>query len=119
MRAIAVCVALLAGCATQQNFEKGLNSWMGANVNALISRFGPPERTFTLPNGDVMYSYTLNRGAAAFTSPSQTTVYGNTATTSPGFAFAGPLYCRVDFTIYREATVVAYRYEGNACKARE
>jgi hypothetical protein len=81
-RALAlIAVLFIAGCATpiesweaqraerdanlarqrQQKLEqldRELSSWHGADINVLISQWGAPSSTYTLPNGNLTYSYT-------------------------------------------------------------
>lgn len=136
---IAVVSAVMVGCAgmaTQQGFEQLLRSWEGNDINSLIGSWGPPTRVDDLPNGTKMYTYTRAGEyttpvyvTPTYTSPSHTTVnvYGNTAyaTTTPGVTTGGQLLggqtfamsCTVSFTTDGSQRIVAWRYEGNNCKA--
>ena len=135
---VAVAMTLILGaCATQRGFEQLLHSWRGQDINNLIVKWGPPNSTFKMPNGNVIYTYERSRVSSTpvyqtpiYTTPSHTTVnvIGNTAyaTTTPGQTYGGQIYggqtyqqsCRVDFTV-DGSSIVSYRYEGNACRARE
>lgn len=132
MRKVLLFALLVAGCAsqppaTEQAFEKRLNLWIGKDVNALVQKLGPPNSTFKMPNGNVMYTYARSNTVQlqGYTLPSQTTgtVVGNAVygTTVPGPTIGGGLYtasCKVDYTV-EGTTIVNWRHEGNACKADE
>lgn len=131
-------VAGCAGMPTQRGFEQVLKSYERADINVILSKLGPPTRTDDLPNGNKMYTFAWSSTyttpvyvAPTRTAPSQTTinVYGNTAyaTTTPGRTTGGQVYggqtivsaCTVSFTTDTSQRVIAWRYEGNQCRAVE
>ena len=57
MLVIMAIVALLSGCATIENYENVLRSWMGKDVNLLIQTYGYPSSTMELANGNTVYIY--------------------------------------------------------------
>ena len=120
-------VLLIGGCATREAFEAKLRGWEGRNINDFIAKLGPPTGTFQMPNGNMMYSF--SRSAVGTTpvyqTPTRTTVnvVGDTAyaTTTGGQVYGGQVYhrsCEVDLTVDASQTIIAWRYEGNACRAR-
>lgn len=94
-------VILLSGCATLQNREKALQSWIGSDVNSLIQSWGPPIDVFELPNGNKMYTWFYDSGAVAMP-------IGN-------MAYAVNKNCKITMTVDRNNIVQSWRYEGNAC----
>ena len=136
-----VLLVVLAACAsgpTQLGFEQMLQTWRGADVNRLISHWGPPTRVDVLPDGNKMYTFTRSRSyeQAAYVAPTYrtpgtttVTVRGNsaTATSTPGHVYGGEEYgsrtvtdfCSVSFTANAAQRVVTWRYEGNLCRAHE
>ena len=119
-------LALVAGCATRANYEKVLNTWLGASADRLVQKWGAPAGTFRMPNGNDVYIYDWRR-SGAITTPVQVnqapgTFIGNTyfpgATTVTGGDVI-PIHrsCRTEFEI-ANGTVTRWRYEGNACVAR-
>jgi predicted small secreted protein len=135
--ALVVAVLVVTACATQRGFEQLLTAWTGQDVNWLIAKWGPPNSTFQMPNGNLIYTYERSRivttpvyQTPTYTTPSRTTVnvIGDTAyaTTRPGQTYGGQVYggqtvsqsCRVDFTV-EGSRIIAWRYEGNACRAQE
>ncbi len=111
-----------AGCATTENYEKILRSWVGAEELALVRKWGPPQNVYE--NGGVRF-LTYERSAQGYvpgTAPTyQTTRIGNTYTTqavggSPGYAYSQR--CTTTFEV-SSGRIVSWRWEGNACRARD
>ncbi|HVO14376.1 MAG TPA: hypothetical protein VMV26_04140 [Alphaproteobacteria bacterium] len=76
MLLIAAAVAL-AACATRENYEQGLNGWIGHKTDELAASWGPPTSTHNLGNGGAIMTYDSERTryipTGALTEPS--TVY--------------------------------------------
>ncbi len=113
-------LALLAGCATTENYEKILGTWVGSSEQQLIQSWGPPSSVYE-SGGQKYLTYTKSRsGYIPGTSPTyQTQIIGNTAYTtssggSPGFAYTKS--CKTTFTI-QGTRISGWRYEGNNCVA--
>jgi len=110
----------LSACATTANYEKILNSWVGANVNQLVSSWGYPENSFTAPNGNTVYAY---NSSGSYTTPTNTTttysgygnsVYANTSTTG------GQTYnytCQTFIEFNQKNIITTWSWKGNNCKA--
>lgn len=125
---------VLTGCATTQNYEKILSSWVGAPESALIANWGPPNNSYQISANSKVITYTRGRnvqvGGFATTTPVTTTTSGNiygsvnanyssTATTyvptvTPVTNIA--MSCSTRFTI-NNGVVASWAWEGNDCKA--
>jgi hypothetical protein len=112
----------LAGCATTENFERKLQSWVGNTEDALVRSWGPPSSVYE--TGQSKY-LTYARGAQGYipgVAPSyQTTRIGNTYTTqavggSPGYTYNQ--HCTATFELVG-GIISSWRWEGNACRSRE
>lgn len=119
---IAAFLSLLTGCATTANYEKILNSWVGADEIDLIRKWGSPHRTYET-GGTKFLTYVSSRNVyLPGTAPTyQTTMIGNTAYTNriggtPGQNIG--LSCVTTFEL-RNDKIVSWQWEGNDCKARE
>jgi len=118
--ALSALVIGLAACGSEEGLRKILDSYVGANENALVSRTGIPDRTYT--NGDTKFlsCRKANSGYVPGTPPSYYTSCGAyTCATTPVGGSAGFAYnnhCTVTFTV-QGGRVANYRYEGNACLA--
>lgn len=56
--AIAIAITiLLGGCATNENFIKQHNEWIGKNINDFIAKAGYPDNSYEIPNGNKVYVY--------------------------------------------------------------
>ena len=123
---------------TQKGYEQMLGSWGAVNINQLIAVWGPPSRTYKMPDGDTIYTYNRSqtyttpiRQSPTYTAPSTTmvNVIGNTAyaTTYPGQTIGGEVYggetihqfCTTHFFVNEFGRIRSWRYEGNACLAPE
>lgn len=51
MKARALIVVLLGGCATTADIENARNSWQGARYDDVVARWGAPTRETTLADG--------------------------------------------------------------------
>ena len=114
-------IFLLSGCATTAKYETVLNSWVGHDVNELISSWGYPVNSFKAPNGNTVYVYS---SSGSYTMPTQTnstynvygnTVYGNTTTTGGQTL---NFWCRTFFEVSTSNKIVTWRWEGNNCTSR-
>lgn len=118
---ICLLFLFLVGCATTANYEKILNSWIGASEIDLVRTWGPADNQFN-SSGIKFISYQKN-GAVYIpgTSPTYTTtMIGNTAYTttsggSPGYNIH--LNCKTTFEI-KDERVINWRWEGNGCKSK-
>lgn len=118
----ALLVLLLAGCATTANYEKILASWVGQSESDLVRTWGPPTGVYE-SGGLRMLTYDRSaQNYAPGTAPSyQTQVIGNQVFTRQVGGSSGYTVnraCTTNFEI-KDGRVVNWRYEGNACTARE
>jgi hypothetical protein len=77
---VAAGLCLLAGCATTANYEKILQSWVGASELELVRKWGTPQRVYET-GGTKFLTYASSRNIyIPGTAPQyQTTYIGNTA----------------------------------------
>jgi hypothetical protein len=118
----AAFLTVLSGCATTANYEKILNSWVGANEIDLVRNWGTPQRVYET-GGTKFLTFASSRNIyMPGTAPTYTTTYiGNTAyTTRTGGSPSQNIgmICITTFEIKNDR-VVTWRWEGNDCKARE
>lgn len=111
----------LAGCATTANYEKILNSWVGATELDLIRKWGPPRQSYEAGDSKfLVYSSSRNVYIPGTAPAYETTVIGNTAYTNPVGGTPGQnigLSCQTTFEVSSER-IVSWRWQGNDCKAR-
>ena len=120
-----ILVLSLVSCAgqTHRGFDQLLSLLVGRDINDFISAFGPPARVYGMPNGNKIYTFVLDR--VIYRTPTTTTAHvwrgyggaqGTTTTTGGDLVVS---YCRIDFTVNAQQTIIAYRSEGNRCVAPE
>lgn len=135
-----VCL-VMAGCATTANYEKILQSWIGADADHLVSTFGAPDKTSTLSDGGRVIEYVSRGnvllGGFTYTIPQTTyhygslsaygryggSAYGSYSGTSTTYIqqqtpmYNIPLVCITRFRISPANKVIDWQWQGNNCKA--
>ena len=97
----------ISSCATTAKFEALLNTWMGHDVNELITSLGPPSNEYTLPNGNKMYTWLWIGNTLVISNYNE---YLNMTLTQ-----AVTHWCKVTFVVNQYGRIINWRYEGNAC----
>jgi anaerobic C4-dicarboxylate transporter len=52
-----ISTIIISSCATTVKYEAKFNTWIGYDVNEIITSWGPPSNEYTLPNGNKMYTW--------------------------------------------------------------
>jgi hypothetical protein len=140
LTSVAIAIAL-GGCATNAKFQERMNSWIGSSEAALVSRYGPPNASYTLQDGGKVLQYTKGDniviGGGTVLQPVTSYGTGNVAVNSGGRTAFGtynqttttyvtqqqPAYnvqrvCTVNFTLSPDGTVVRWDAEGNHCVSK-
>ncbi len=121
---LAISILLtLSGCATQEEFDKKLNIWIGKTDSELIGSYGPPMETIKLPNGAQSFVYSSKRLIQRAEQWSSNSSYGGnnkgaSSSYSSSYTPAGQelRQCTVRFTIEKH-TVTAVSKAGDDCRA--
>jgi hypothetical protein len=100
---------LTLGCATAGQFRKKMDSWLGGDVNRAIQAWGPPSNTYTLPNGQRMFTW-LHVGGTLVTANYNS--YLNMIT-----AGSVTYWCEVSFTAQPSGVIATWSARGNSCRA--
>ncbi len=107
-RRIVLCaiVSLLSlGCAGQKKFEEKVNSWVGADVNRMISSWGPPARSYQMPNGHTVYTWEWSSQGMVMVP-----IYGGGMVAQQTHSS-----CTENIEADEGGTVVTWQYQGNHC----
>jgi hypothetical protein len=114
--AIAVAVPLFsllvlpnAACATSENYAKQMQTWVGADINRLISAWGPPSNEYTMPNGHIMYTWLWVGGTKVVSNYNQ---YLNMTV-----SHSKTYWCKTTFTASPSGVIEKGQWEGNSCKS--
>jgi len=109
-------------------FRKRLTIWIGKDINALISAWGPPTEIYPLPNGkSKLYIWDESGGqlvrydsqegeSASAGSGRYGSLYGRGSTES-GIAVAKSLTCKRLMTVSDSGIVTSTSLDGNNCVA--
>ncbi len=112
-------VAIVAtACATEADYKRLVENWIGDPETELVSAWGVPDRIHEAEDGGRLITYDKRR-QVKWISPADgdyddaTDLYtGNTF----GFATNSTNYqCETTFTV-EDGTIAAYSYRGNDCK---
>lgn len=123
MRALIVLASLtLTACATEANYRKVLDSWLGQSEQSLIGKWGPPQG-FYETGGTRYLTYSERRDVfIPGTAPSyQTSFVGSYAYTRPVGGTSPMLLnrnCQTTFTV-SNGYIASYQYQGNNCVAKD
>ena len=66
-------LALLVGCShvtVEQEFDQAKSSWLGANYDEMVTRWGPPTRSATLSDGRQTHTWISQEGPIRAGGPS-------------------------------------------------
>jgi len=117
----ALLAATAIGCASQEGYEKIVNSYLGSPETVLLERWGPPDQVY---NADADTKYlTYSRSQSGYmpgTPPTyQTSCSFGYCTSipiggSPGYAYTDT--CKTSFKVVH-GTIASWRSQGNACVA--
>lgn len=120
LAAVALATMMMVGCATTENYEKMLNSWVGAQELDLVRRWGAPTQSYEAAGRKfVTYSSSRNIFIPGTAPTYTTTLVGNTAYTNRVGGTSAQnigMSCQTTFEIYQER-VVSWRHAGNDCRA--
>ena len=94
------------GCG-QKLYEEKLGSWLGHDVNDLITSWGPPSDTFKMPNGEMIYTWLWVGGQVMRTHYNE---YTNQLIST-----SSKRWCKTSFTANQSNRIERWRWEGNAC----
>lgn len=137
MKRIAIASALLAlsACAS---YDKKLDTWIGSPISALVSSWGPPASSFTLPDGSQVIEYSrsgsMQVGGYSYMTPQTTqhngtiNTYGNNGYANSNYTGTSTTYveqktpttninlnCKTRFTVSRQGVITNWAWEGNNC----
>ena len=129
-----IIIFFIVSCATTAKYEKLLDTWMGGNVNDLVSQWGAPSSSYKMSNGNTILTYMRSRSGAIpiYNQPQSTThqgtIYGSggmtnysgTSTSSYGTTTYMPVTwsCKTEFTVDTRDIIINWRFLGNNCVSK-
>ena len=113
-----VAAALLAGCATTENYQRRANSWIGATELSLVRAWGSPTNVYeTGGRKFITYSQSRSMQIAGVQPTYSTTRIGNTYYTQASGGMPAQdigLHCTITFEVLNDV-VVTWNAQGNYC----
>lgn len=107
--ALVALATIFSSCATTSKYEAILNTWMGSDVNSLITAWGAPSNQYTMPNGNIMYTWLWVDNSLV------------TSTYFPRLKLTltdnVTLWCKTTFITDANGKIIGWRLEGNDCRA--
>ena len=102
-------IFIINSCATTANYTEVVKSWMGSDVNNLITSWGPPSDTFVMPNGNKMYTWLYTNNSLVTTNYNQYTKQLQSRQIQ--------WWCKTTFTTDQNNKIIDWRWEGNSCRS--
>lgn len=130
---------LLGGCATSANYQKHMNTWVGADADRLLSKWGQPTNTIQLSNGGKVLEYVKQRQhqTGGKTTKVPETTYQDGTVSGPNnsrgtYSGSSTKYvekttpvvthtttCITRFTVNAQGKITNASWEGGDCVAKE
>lgn len=119
-----LAMLLSAGCATTENYEKLLQSWVGVHTDALVEHWGVPSRTY---EGDEFTYYAYSYSYDSYMPGTPPTFiarnYGGVTYIHQYGGTSGYIVnsnCEVTFRVDNNTKMILdWRYQGNDCRVSE
>ncbi|MCX7647376.1 MAG: hypothetical protein ACP5SD_02355 [Elusimicrobiales bacterium] len=106
-----VCFFMIS-CATTKKYEAKISSWIGSDINELISVWGSPSNESNMPNGNRVYTWLWVGKALIGPKEYESTVK------KLAFEGSGINWCRTSFVSDKNFKILNYSFDGSYCKSR-
>lgn len=108
-----IILFFLVSCATTQKYRNILSTWLGSDINELISVWGVPSNQYKMPNENTVYTW-LWVGKDLIPSHEYETTIKKLA-----FDYtSGINWCRTSFTADKNYKIINFTFDGSRCKAK-
>ena len=118
----------LVGCDDRQSKERlntTMNSWINRDINEFVRKYGAPTTTFTLPNGNTLYSYKTDREEVSkqpiYVNESRNRRGEKETVVTGGGTIVDRDFCEINVEFDRSGKILGWRYEGDSprnCKIK-
>lgn len=103
-------VIFLSACASTQDYEAHLSSWVGQSEQALVAKWGAPDNVYISPDKSRILTYQKDKIVT------KTNLFYYPSIEEPYTPTIEQLSCKTSFTI-KEGKIIQWRWEGNNCSA--
>lgn len=101
--------------AAEARYSRTVESWVGSDINQLISNWGTPSRQYTMPNGTRIFTW---QSSTTYTDPISVSPDGD-----GGFEIQGgdaiTYRCTTEFFVNKSGVIFDWKWNGNACRKRK
>lgn len=107
----------LSACATQANYERRLQTYVGQNISTVMAGWGYPSGSFEAPDGNMVYVW--DHQSVFISSPSYFGGYYRRGYYGPAVDFPGQAYtyrCQTYFEVDKKKTILSWKVQGNDCR---
>jgi hypothetical protein len=120
-----IMAIVLSGCATNENFVKQYNGWVGKNINDYIAQSGYPDNSYDMSSGNKVYVYNKN---SSYIYPRHTIGFGYFGRRGryiggfyPGMGGYDEIVqtCTIYLEVDKKGTIIKWGSKGNSCVADE
>ena len=117
-------ILMVGACAlpTTEKYRAQLDEWVGGSVDSLVLKWGPPNSSFTLGNGDSLLEFArsdieIRGGDDWITSGRTRRGFSRDGIPRAWPPYAVTFYCKTRFLVSPDGVVKSYSLEGNDCAA--
>jgi hypothetical protein len=113
---ILVILTCMFGCAffepevSSEYYKDAMETWIGLDINRLISQWGPPSDVFVMPNENKMYTWLETSGSVVVTNYNYWLNQSVSGTVSN--------WCKTTIEANTAGIIIHARWEGNNCVHR-
>ncbi len=90
-------------------YKGAMETWIGLDVNGLISQWGPPSNVYEMPNGNKLYTWLKTSGTVVVTEYNYWLNQSVSGTVSD--------WCKTTFEVNTANQITKASWEGNNCVA--
>lgn len=114
---ILACACAISMSAQASKADKGAGwskiceSWVGADINELIGKWGPPSSEYRMPNRNVIYTWQRKR---SYTEPVQVYPDGLGGYSTDG-GYQMTFVCNTHITADPNGIIFDWKWDGNNC----
>ena len=115
---ITIVAIVVTACATEAEYKRVMENWIGDPETELVSAWGVPDRVHEAEDGGRLITYDRRRQAKWMSSTDGVYDDATDLYTGNTFEFAthsANYQCETTFTVEND-TITAYSYRGNDCK---
>ena len=110
---LVLCGLGFIGCATEAQFKKNIEAWIGFDKKKFFKKWGNPARSSRNPeSGNTIYSYSFSK---TVTTPVETRIVNGVASSTGGDSLE--FICKIWVEADEKGIIQQIKWQGNDCVA--